>query len=117
MFLLIKITCLLGDAHEGFKSRHSIMENGRRETCPLICARSQAEAFRSASRGFSRASSQPTYGAEMTPYHILLGLILLVFGLKLFWLFVAIAGFLFGMRFGDLILPDQPHWILFLVAL
>jgi hypothetical protein len=52
----------------------------------------------------------------MTPYNIILGLILLVFGLKLFWLFVAIAGFLFGMRFGDLILSDQAYWIRLLVA-
>jgi hypothetical protein len=52
----------------------------------------------------------------MTPYNIVLGLILLVFGLKLFWLFVAIAGFLSGMLFGDLILSDQAHWIRFLVA-
>jgi hypothetical protein len=52
----------------------------------------------------------------MTPYNIFLGLILLVFGLKLFWLFVAIAGFLSGMLFGNLILPDQPQWICLLVA-
>jgi Domain of unknown function (DUF4203) len=53
----------------------------------------------------------------MTPYNLFLGLILLVLGLKLFWLFVAIAGFLFGMQFGDLILPDQAHWIRLLIAL
>ena len=53
----------------------------------------------------------------MTPYNLVLGLILLVFGRKLFWLFVAIAGFLFGMQFGGLILPDQPHWIRLLIAL
>jgi hypothetical protein len=52
----------------------------------------------------------------MTPYNIILGLILLVFGLKLFWLFVAIAGFLSGMLFGNLILPDQPQWICLLVV-
>jgi hypothetical protein len=52
----------------------------------------------------------------MTSYNIILGLILLVFGLKLFWLFVAIAGFLSGMLFGDLLLPDQAHWIRLLVA-
>jgi predicted neutral ceramidase superfamily lipid hydrolase len=52
----------------------------------------------------------------MTPYNIILGLILLVFGLKLFWLFVAVAGFLSGMLFGDLLLPDQAQWIRLLVA-
>jgi hypothetical protein len=62
-------------------------------------------------------ASQPTHGVGMTPYNIVLGLILLVFGLKLFWLFVAIAGFLFGMQFGDLILPFQPLLIRLLVAL
>jgi len=50
-------------------------------------------------------------------FNILLGLILLVFGLRLFWLFVAIAGFLVGMEFAGLILPGQPQWILLLVAL
>lgn len=50
-------------------------------------------------------------------YNILLGLILLVFGRKLFWLFVAIAGFLVGMEFTRVILADLPRWILVVVAL
>jgi hypothetical protein len=49
--------------------------------------------------------------------NILLGLILLVFGRKLFWLFVSIAGFLFGMGFAGLIFPDQPKWIQVLFSL
>jgi len=41
---------------------------------------------------------------------IVLGLTMLVFGRKLFWLFVAIVGFLVGMEFTDLLLVDQPIW-------
>lgn len=47
---------------------------------------------------------------------IILGLILLVFGRKLFWLFVAIAGFLVGAEFAALTLPHQPQWIMLLIA-
>jgi hypothetical protein len=42
---------------------------------------------------------------------IVLGLIMLVFGRKLFWLFVAIVGFLVGMEFTKLLLADQPIWV------
>ncbi len=47
---------------------------------------------------------------------IILGLVLLVFGRRLFWLFVAIAGFLVGTEFAAVILAHQPQWIMFLVA-
>jgi hypothetical protein len=42
---------------------------------------------------------------------IVSGLIMLVFGRKLFWLFVAIVGFLVGMEFIDLLLTNQSIWI------
>jgi hypothetical protein len=42
---------------------------------------------------------------------VVLGVIMLVFGRKLFWLFVAIIGFLFGMEFIDLLLKTQSIWI------
>lgn len=42
---------------------------------------------------------------------IVLGLIMLVSGRKLFWLFVAIVGFLVGMEFTKLLLVDQPIWV------
>ncbi|MFQ5801574.1 MAG: DUF4203 domain-containing protein [Candidatus Methylomirabilales bacterium] len=45
------------------------------------------------------------------------GLILLVCGRKLFWLFVAIMGFLVGMEFTGVMLADRPQWVLLLVAL
>jgi MFS family permease len=56
-------------------------------------------------------------GDVMPIFNIILGLILLVFGRKLFWLFVAIAGFLFGIQFGGLLFPDYPQWMRLLVAL
>jgi hypothetical protein len=53
----------------------------------------------------------------MPLFNLILGLTLLVFGRKLFWLFVAIAGFLFGIQFGSLLLLDHPQWVRLLVAL
>ena len=53
----------------------------------------------------------------MGPSNIILGLVLLVFGRKLFWLFVAIAGFLVGMAVTSMVLADQPEWVLLCVAL
>jgi Domain of unknown function (DUF4203) len=40
---------------------------------------------------------------------ICLGLIMLVFGRRIFWLFVAVVGFLVGMEFTNLILVNQPQ--------
>ena len=48
--------------------------------------------------------------------YIILGLILLLFGRRVFWLFVAIAGFLVGMRFAGVILLDQPKWLQLFLA-
>jgi hypothetical protein len=56
-------------------------------------------------------------GVGMEISSIILGVILLVFGRKLFWLFVSIVGFLFGMGFAGLIFPDHPAWIQLLFAL
>ena len=39
---------------------------------------------------------------------IILGLIMLVFGRRIFWLFVAVVGFLVGMEFTNLLLVNQP---------
>jgi hypothetical protein len=47
---------------------------------------------------------------------VLLGLIVLVYGRRLFWLFVAIAGFLAGMEFTRAIFDNQPYWIMLLVG-
>jgi len=43
---------------------------------------------------------------------IVLGLIVLTLGRKIFWLSVAIVGFLVGMEFTDMLLADQPTWVL-----
>ena len=41
---------------------------------------------------------------------IVLGLVLLVFGRRLFWLFVGVVGFLVGVQLGATLLADQPVW-------
>ncbi len=43
---------------------------------------------------------------------VLLGLIVLVYGQRLFWLFVAIAGFLAGMEFTLMYLAEQATWVI-----
>ena len=48
---------------------------------------------------------------------ILLGVILLVVGRRLFWLVVAAAGFLVGFEFSRIIWIEQPQWVVLLVAL
>lgn len=42
---------------------------------------------------------------------IVLGLIMLVFGRRLFWLFVAVVGFLVGMELTNLLLVNQTVWV------
>ena len=53
----------------------------------------------------------------MQLFTIVLGLILLVFGRRLFWLFVALVGFLLGMEFTGVILGDQPKWVMLFIGL
>ena len=49
--------------------------------------------------------------------NIVLGTILLLFGRKLFWLFVGIAGFLVGMELSAEFLSDQPDWVRWVVSI
>jgi hypothetical protein len=49
--------------------------------------------------------------------NFLIGLAVLLFGRKLFWLFVAVAGFVLGVVIAPLLLPNQPDWLIVLVAL
>lgn len=49
--------------------------------------------------------------------NFLIGLAVLLFGRKLFWLFVAVAGFVLGVVVAPLLLPGQPDWLILLVAL
>jgi hypothetical protein len=53
----------------------------------------------------------------MEAWNIILGLILLIFGRKLFWLFVGIGGFLLGMEVGGTFLSSQAPWIRILISL
>jgi len=50
-------------------------------------------------------------------FHILVGLTLLLFGRKLFWLLVAFSGFMVGFQFSEMIIPYSPQWIQVTVAL
>lgn len=52
----------------------------------------------------------------MEIFNIFLGIILLLFGRKLFWFFVAVAGFIFGIEFAAMFLADKPQWVLLLVG-
>ena len=48
---------------------------------------------------------------------ILVGLVLLGYGRRLYWAFVAGVGFLTGLLLGPQVLPDRPNWVILLVAL
>lgn len=49
--------------------------------------------------------------------YIVAGGLLLLFGRKLFWLFVAIIGFLVGMMYIPELLPEQPDQVILTVSL
>ncbi|MFN8459188.1 MAG: DUF4203 domain-containing protein [Anaerolineae bacterium] len=49
--------------------------------------------------------------------NFLIGLAVLLFGRHLFWLFVAVAGFVVGVMVAPQLLPGQPDWLILLVAL
>ena len=56
----------------------------------------------------------------MTPASIVtlvVGLAVLLFGRRLFWLFVGAVGFAAGAGVGAALFPDQPEWLILLVAL
>ncbi|MCB0209878.1 MAG: DUF4203 domain-containing protein [Anaerolineae bacterium] len=54
----------------------------------------------------------------LTPLvNFFIGLAALLFGRKLFWLFVAVAGFVLGVMITPTLLPSQPEWVVLLVAL
>ena len=48
---------------------------------------------------------------------ILVGLVLLGYGRRLYWAFVAGVGFLTGLALGPRLLPGQPEWMMLTVAL
>ena len=53
----------------------------------------------------------------MTFLRILLGTILLLAGRKLYWLFIAVVGFIAGFLLADIMLPQLSTWLLILVGL
>lgn len=44
------------------------------------------------------------------------GVLLLVAGRRLFWLFVGLVGFFAGLRFAPVVLSGQPEWMQWLIA-
>ena len=48
---------------------------------------------------------------------IVVGVALLLFGRRLYWVFVAGIGFLTGLEFAPEILPGQPDWVILVAAL
>lgn len=53
----------------------------------------------------------------MSIYNIIMGLMLLLFGRKLFWLFVAFSGFMVGAWFSEILIPHSSQWIQLAIAL
>jgi hypothetical protein len=48
---------------------------------------------------------------------ILVGVLLLVLGRRLYWLFVAGIGFLYGLKLAPLLMPEQSETVILIVAL
>jgi len=48
---------------------------------------------------------------------ILLGMLILIFGRQIFWLFVAAIGFAIGMSWAELFFVGSPIWIVLIIAL
>jgi hypothetical protein len=48
---------------------------------------------------------------------ILIGVLLVFCGRRLFWVFVGGIGFLAGLHFAPMIAPDQPQWMILLIGL
>jgi hypothetical protein len=53
----------------------------------------------------------------MTIFYIIIGLILLMFGRKLFWLLVAVSGFMVGVQFASVVFPNFQQWIQLTIAI
>jgi hypothetical protein len=47
----------------------------------------------------------------------ILGILLLIFGRSVFWLFVAAVGFLAGAQVATRALPGQPEWVILAIAI
>lgn len=53
----------------------------------------------------------------MTLYYLLVGIVLLVFGKRLFWLFSGLVGFLVGFNLAEKLVPNLPPTTLIIIAL
>ncbi len=53
----------------------------------------------------------------MNILRILIGILVLILGRKLFWLFVAVLGFAFGAALGTQLFQGQPDWLILVIAL
>jgi len=47
---------------------------------------------------------------------VILGAVILLFGRRLFWLFVGVAGFLAGVEVAAVVLAEQPQWMIVAAA-
>jgi len=52
----------------------------------------------------------------MNVINILLGLLLVTAGRRLYWFFVGVAGFLLGFSLAERFLPGQADWVRYLIA-
>jgi len=50
-------------------------------------------------------------------FQSVLGLLLLLLGRKLYWLFVGVVGFVLGVRFGLMIFPSEPEVVVLVIAI
>jgi hypothetical protein len=48
---------------------------------------------------------------------LVIGLLLVFLGRRLFWLFVGAIGFLAGVQYAPILAPGQPGWVLLLIAI
>ena len=53
----------------------------------------------------------------MSIFYFIAGIALLIMGRKLFWLFAAVIGFLFGMTIAQQFLPGQSQTVILIVAM
>ncbi|MCD6585944.1 MAG: DUF4203 domain-containing protein [Desulfobacteraceae bacterium] len=53
----------------------------------------------------------------MLIFNIIIGLILLLFGRKLFWLFIAFSGFMVGFGFSEMLIPLSQQWVQLVIAI
>jgi hypothetical protein len=52
-----------------------------------------------------------------TLFTLVLGILLLLFGRRIFWLFVAVAGFIAGLTFATQFMTGQPELVILLIAI